>query len=254
MTDSKKESMNVNIEVSKRLEKPEVQEVKKPAGRKRASSKKDDIPRVEAEIVEGQTSLIPKQSDDDCQRLVEKQISQLSSATAYIGKEVESVAKSFCKIGFKLWEVKEKELFKAQGFKNISEYGEKVLGFKKSSTANYIAICERFSVHKDEKPTAQLMAGFSSFSYGQLSVMLALPEDKVKEVTPDKTCKEIREMKKDSSEESESAEMSGLPEDYEAHPPIEVFSRTLTKENMALVISLLRENIGKEISIYVETY
>lgn len=141
-----------------------------------------------------------------------------------------------------------------QGFKNISEYGEKVLGFKKSSTANYIAICERFSVHKDEKPTAQLMDGFSNFSYGQLSVMLALPEEKVKEVTPDKTCKEIREMKKESGEESESAETSGLPEDYEAHPPIEVFSRTLTKENIALVISLLRENIGKEISIYVETY
>jgi len=91
------------------------------------------IEKVEAEIVD-----------------MEKLSNRLETATSYIQKEVSNVAKSFCRIGYKLWEVKEDKLYLGQGYKNVSEYGQKVLGFQKSSTANYIAICERFSVYKND--------------------------------------------------------------------------------------------------------
>lgn len=210
----------------------------------------EEIPHVEAEVMENQTSLIPIKAPETPVDL-EKLSKRLDDATTYIRREVRTVAKSFCKIGFKLWEIKENKLYELQGYKNISEYGEKVLGFKKSSTANYIAICDRFSARKDGKPTATLCENYASFSYGQLSVMLSLPEDKVKDVTPDKTCREIRDMKKESSdsvldEEGEGASVT------EIRTPIELFSRVLTQDNLVLVIKVLRENVGKEISIYVE--
>jgi len=175
---------------------------------------------------------------------------RLESATSYIRKEVGNVAKSFCRIGFKLWEVKENKLYIGQGYKNISEYGEKVLGFRKSSTANYISVCERFSVRKGDKPTAQLMDNFSNFSYGQLSLMLSLPEDKVNEITPEATCKEIREIKK-AERGGDDQEAAGAP-GVKINPPIVVFERQLTQDNLPIVIKLLRENVGREMYIAVE--
>lgn len=198
-----------------------------------------DVPavqKVQAEIV----------SLDDLSKRLEK-------ATTYIQKEVSSVAKSFCRIGFKLWEVKENKLYIGQGYKNISEYGEKMLGFQKSSTANYIAICERFSVHKDDKPTAQLVPNFANFSYGQLSLMLAMPDEKLNDITPDTTCKEIRNIKKSADrdpedpDDSETLSLSSV----RVNPPLVVFERVLTNDNLPIVIKLLRENIGRDLYIAV---
>ena len=219
---------------------------------KKAANMVEDIPHVEAEVMEGQVSLIPSKEDKpvDMAKLSER----LENATTYIRREVTTVSKSFCKIGFKLWEVREDKLFEAHGFKNVYEYGEKVLGFKKTSTGAYISVCERFSIYKNGRPSASLSPDLNGFSYGQLQLMASMPEDQIKDISPDTTCKEIRELKRvskitDSVEDKKDSAPAVVPE---INPPFEVFSRVLTKENMAMVIKLLGENIGHEITIYVE--
>lgn len=238
----------MDSKISKRLETPAPAETSKPATKKKTSKAEhaanpDHIPTVPAEIMEVQTSLVPAND-----QIFTTKVDLLHQATDRIRGEVDAIAKSFCKIGFNLWEIKHENLFESDGYRNISEYGEHVLGFKKSSTANYIAICERFSVRIDGKPTAQLMEGFSNFSYGQLSVMLSLPESKIKDVTPDMTVNAVRALKKDGEpEESGDTKTSDMPD-----PPVKIFSRTLTAGTIDIAIKLLQDNLGKEISIYVE--
>lgn len=245
---------SVPVTDSKRLENPDPSvAAKNPDSKptKKSATKSDGIKKVKAEIMPGQTSLIPKKTDV----AIAAEKKRLEESTDYIRKEISAVATSFCRIGFKLYEIKDKELYNAQGFKNISEYGEKVLGFKKSSTANYIAICERFSELKNGKPTPRLASSFAAFGYSQLSVMLALPESKVEQVKPDMTVKEIRSLK---DAESKKAPTTSVPE-YDNHghkieysdPPVVIFDRVLTEENLVILIKLLRENVGKEICVEI---
>lgn len=135
---------------------------------------------------------------------------RLETATKNICKEIGGVAKSFYKIGYELYKVSEEKLYIAQNFKSVAEYGEKILGFQKSSVANYISICERLGVKKNDNPTAQLLPEFANFSYGQLTLMLALPAEEYSKITPDKTCSEIRKIKK-SVKSSGSSGSSGSP-------------------------------------------
>lgn len=128
---------------------------------------------------------------------------RLDNVTKNIRNEIERMNKSFVRIGYELYKVRDGKLYLGQDFKNVYEYGEKVLGFQKSSVASYISVCERFSVLKDEKPTAKLNSDYENFTYGQLSLMLSLPSEKLSEITPEKTCKEIREIKKTVKVEKE---------------------------------------------------
>lgn len=194
--------------------------------------------KMKADVVPPETSLVPQDHN----------LNSMNAATAYIREQIDIVAQSFCKIGFKLWEVKENHWYKSLGFKGVGEYGEKVLGFKKSSVSNYISICERFSVLVDGKPTAELREDFSAFSYTQLSEMLTLPNDKISDVTPDMTCKEVRALKKDAEHEQED---EAEQEVFEDGQPYNLFARTLTQGNFETVVNLLKDVIGKEIQIIV---
>ncbi|MEG1953031.1 MAG: hypothetical protein RR115_02205 [Hydrogenoanaerobacterium sp.] len=178
-------------------------------------------------------------------------VDDLTFATDYIKNEIAGVVNSFCRIGFKLYEVNKNKLFEFAGLKNISEYGEQYLGFKKSSTANYISICKKFSVKNfDGEPTDVLLSNFESFSYTQLSEMLYLPSDKLDDIKPNMTAKEIRAVKaSDDSSLLDSAEESNEVDLYNCVASI--FDRKLTEENLVSVIDLLRENIGKTVSITV---
>jgi hypothetical protein len=132
---------------------------------------------------------------------------RLESATAYIKNEVSNAAQSFLRIGFKLWQVREDKLYIGGNFGSVVEYAGSAFGLQKSSVQNYIAVCERYSEKdKDGKPTDKLAGGYSGFSYGQLSIMLPLPDEKVQDISPGLTCKEIREIKK---EEQVKKDLSG---------------------------------------------
>lgn len=111
-------------------------------------------------------------------------------------------AKQFVYIGFLLWEVKQYEYFYENGHSNIYEYAEKELGFKRSSTKNFIAICETFCRRNDnykELPTMFLDDRWSDYQYSQLTEMLAMSTKQREETKPWMTIKQLREIKKKPS-------------------------------------------------------
>ena len=184
---------------------------------------------------------------------------KLDSATEYIRREFSNAAKSFCRVGYMLREVREDQLYLGQNYTSLAQYGERELGLKKSSVTSYIAVCERFSVWKNGKPTANLMPNFSGFSYGQLQLMTSLPDNELSDITSDMSCNEIRKTRKrcngsSSRPESGSAVNVDYSESFEnsVSSVVHIFDRQLTKDNIDMAVKLLRDNIGGYITITLE--
>lgn len=140
--------------------------------------------------------------------LKEKKINHLTGelgVTEKIKKAMYDAAKQFVYIGFLLWEVKEYHYYEASGYQDVYDYAEKELNFKKSSTKNFIAVAETFGnkyydsfeTSRAILPTMQLKPEYNKFNYSQLVEMLSMSESKRKQVKPDMTIKQIREIKKE---------------------------------------------------------
>lgn len=218
------------------------------------------IPKIDVILPASQTSLIPMKEPE---KPIDPAIlsKRLDDATSRIQKELGSVAKSFVKIGFELYRIRDEKLYQAQGLKNVYEFGEVAFGLKRSSVAMYISVCERFSVHKLDKPTASLMPEFSSFSYGQLQLMVTLPDEEVKQISADTSCKEIREMKKSGKRSGKPLEdPNGMPEELDAEDdriyaeftPVEIWNRVLSVDNFPDLVKILKDNIGKNVTVKLE--
>lgn len=123
--------------------------------------------------------------------------------TQKIKNAMEETAKQFVYIGFLLWEVKEYKYYYENGYDSVYEYAEAELGFKRSSTKNFIAICETFcrrSGQFRETPTMFLADNWNQFKYSQLTEMLSMSAEKRKQATPDMTIKQLRELKREPEE------------------------------------------------------
>ncbi|MBN2892173.1 MAG: hypothetical protein JXL97_09915, partial [Bacteroidales bacterium] len=68
----------------------------------------------------------------------------LDSHTKTIKKHLGAVAESFIAIGFYLYEVRIYNYYEPK-FKDVLEYAEDTFGLSKTSTYNFIALCEKFS-------------------------------------------------------------------------------------------------------------
>ena len=123
--------------------------------------------------------------------------------TQKIKNAMEETAKQFVYIGFLLWEVKEYKYYYENGYESVYAYAEAELGFKRSSTKNFIAICETFcrrSGQFRETPTMFLADNWNQFKYSQLTEMLSMSAEKRKQATPDMTIKQLRELKREPEE------------------------------------------------------
>lgn len=144
-----------------------------------------------------------------------------NGVTEKIKKAMYEAAKQFVYIGFLLWEVKEYQYYVTSGYKDVYEYAEKELNFKKSSTKNFIAVATEFGnkyynspiTSCSYLPTMNLKPEYKDFKYSQLVEMLAMSEPQRKKIKPEMTVKQIREIKK----QPEAPEF-GLEPNWETTP------------------------------------
>ncbi len=140
---------------------------------------------------------------------------QLETCTNRIKQCIYNVTSNFIEIGFRLWECEHYHYYKELGFDNICEYALSELGFKKSSTRNFIRVYERFCNHEVVKKTSNsspfiqgnytLLSEYKNFTYSQLTELLSLSDEQIKNIAPDPadTVKQIRDKKQVLYEESE---------------------------------------------------
>lgn len=126
-----------------------------------------------------------------------------TGVTEKIKKAMYDAASQFVYIGFLLWEVQEYGYYHEKGYSSVYEYAEAELGFKKSSTKNFIAINYEFGC-RDNRPhgiaherTMSLQPQYREFKYSQLCEMLSMSETQRKKVTPEMTVRQIRDLKRE---------------------------------------------------------
>ena len=113
-------------------------------------------------------------------------------AKNFIATSIKDIARSFVKIGYYLKYIKEKELYKEDGYRDIWEFAFDTYGISRSTASRYIAINDRFSEHGN---SPVLAAVYQDYSKSKLQEMLYLTDEQIENVTPEMTVKEIREIR-----------------------------------------------------------
>lgn len=115
-----------------------------------------------------------------------------------IRENLESMSRSFIATGYYLRLVRDTEGYKEDGYKDIWEFAADQYGIKRSTASRWMDMNERFS----EGGNSPILAvEFKNYQKSQLQEMLYLPDEKIDEVTPDMTVKEIREIRKPEQKE-----------------------------------------------------
>lgn len=115
--------------------------------------------------------------------------------------KLNSVAESFVSIGYRLKQIRDGEMYKADGYKDIWEFAEKEYSLSQSSTSRFISINDRYSIDGN---SMYLLPNYSGCGWSKLSEMLSLTDEELKLVSDKTTRVEIREIKKMHSEADEN--------------------------------------------------
>jgi len=110
-----------------------------------------------------------------------------------IRKDFNTVAERFNSIGYHLKKVRDGELYKEDGYKDIAEFALKEYGVSRSNTYRFMQINDKFSVGGD---SMEILPEYTGFGNSKLSEMLTLDEEELKLVTQRTTRDEIREINK----------------------------------------------------------
>lgn len=124
-------------------------------------------------------------------------------AKASISGSIKSMARSFVAVGFYLKHIRDHEFYLEDGYQDIWEFAKETYGMSRSTASRWMAINDRFSVGGN---SPNLADGYAVFGKSQLQEMLSLPEDKLQDVTPDMTAREIRELKEPADQKPDEEE------------------------------------------------
>mgnify|MGYP007069865492 CR=1 FL=1 len=152
----------------------------------------------------------------------------LTDATIAINNSLLKGAASFCEIAYTLKEVEVNDLTANTEYKNVTDYAEKVFGFKHAQTSNYIKLAKRFLIaNKEEsKLSFNSTVGNNHFSVSQLTETLTLPEKVANEmieagtINDQQTIKQIREIVKAKKAELKGEDTEDTPNEADANKDI----------------------------------
>lgn len=119
-----------------------------------------------------------------------------------IRQELGNIKQSFLAVGWHLKYIKDRGLYKEDGYTNIYDFAGDKFHMSQSNVSRYINLCERFSAGNG---SLRLDEKYERFDYSQLTEMLPMKPEEQEKVTPDMTVRQIREMKKKAKEKKEYA-------------------------------------------------
>ena len=117
----------------------------------------------------------------------------------YILCDMADLKQSFIRLGFHLYEFSHFAYYRSFGYRSMAEFCEANLGLSRSSYCRLINVYREFSMVQDCTHTMYLDEKYQDYSYSQLCEMLGMSDEQRRQVRPDMTVKEIRELKKNVS-------------------------------------------------------
>lgn len=127
----------------------------------------------------------------------------LEEATSILQSEMENVAESYIAIGFYLKKIRDEELYKEKGFKNLHEYALETFRMSRTWAERIMEINDKFS---EGGSSPQLAERYRGYGKSLLSEMLYLPEEIREEVPVTATVRDVREVAQTIRETKENYE------------------------------------------------
>lgn len=143
-----------------------------------------------------------------------------------IKREYGKVETSSLNIAFALHQIYTEELFRIDGFKNISECGEEHFNLGKTTVNSFINVIERFGktdadgkiIHGKEQG---IVEDFEKFTWSKLCLLTSVPDEYLTEFDSSMTAKQIREKKAEIVKLINNSEEPKLIEDAENNTDVE---------------------------------
>lgn len=109
-----------------------------------------------------------------------------------IEDDLRSLSEGFVRVGFKLRQVRDQELYKHDGYDTIAEWARAEYGLNASTVSRFIAINQKYSVDGNSD---RLRPEFGKLGQSKLAEMLTLPDSDLQMVEPAMSREGIRELK-----------------------------------------------------------
>lgn len=124
---------------------------------------------------------------------MDNEIINYDSAKNIIRRDLESMSRKFITIGYYLKMIRDKEMYRQDGFRDIWEFAQDTYGISKSTCSRWMAMNDKFS---QDGNSPYLKEEYRDFGKSQLQEMLYLTDEQMEQARPDMTAKEIREIRK----------------------------------------------------------
>lgn len=105
--------------------------------------------------------------------------------------KLNGLKKDFVKIGYRLRQIDDNELYRQDGYKSIAEFAKAECGLSPSDTTRFIQINKKYSVDGNSE---ELRPEFLEYGQSKLATMLALPDSDLNMITPQTSREDIREL------------------------------------------------------------
>lgn len=105
--------------------------------------------------------------------------------------KLNGLKKDFVKIGYRLRQIDDNELYRQDGYKSIAEFAKAECGLSPSDTTRFIQINKKYSVNGNSE---ELRPEFLNFGQSKLAAMLTLPDSDLAMITPETSREDIREL------------------------------------------------------------
>lgn len=138
-----------------------------------------------------------------------------------------NMAENYVAIGYYLRKAKEEELYREGGYASIHEMASGEFGMARQTADHCMKINEKFSKGGD---SPVLEESFRQYGKSQLQEMLYLTDEQMKDVRPDMTVKDIREIRKPAEvkpEKQEDKSLKGRKPTEEEKEILDVIARKL---------------------------
>ena len=205
---------------------------RKKEGRTNLAKKENTTPVTTEAIVDGEnvkaevTMNAPVTPID-----LKEQKKEYNRLIGLIKKEYKKVETSSLGIAFALHQIYKEELFRIEGFKNISECGEEHFNLGKTSVNAFINVIERFAKVDENGNTIYgneqgICEQFEKFTWSKLCLLTSVPEEYLDQFDSTMTAKQIRDKKGEIAKLISNNDEPKLIEDAEAPKTTDIVEQT----------------------------
>lgn len=120
---------------------------------------------------------------------------EFKTLTTAIDRELGKVETSYLKVAITLFKIHSKQLYKAEGYKNIYEFGSDRFNLARGTVNNFINLVHEYCITLNGELV--LKEKYDDFSPSKLIAMLNMPLDFKDTITPDMSVRAIKDKKRE---------------------------------------------------------